>query len=290
MVTPGFFETLEIPLLRGRSFSAGDHADAQPVVLINERMARQYWPNEDPVGQRITLDRRSSGMPNVTVIGADTPEEEVTWRTIVGVVGNAGYTFRGGPQPPTLYLPHAQEPWASMVVVARTIGDPKAAIPVLRGAIRNIDAGVPVHEFRTVADMVHRWSRDDRSAAWFLGTLAALALGLASLGLYGVMSYAVEQRTHEIGVRIALGADKSDVLRLVIKRCLTLAALGIAIGLLLSAPVGLAIEFLLFGVSGIDPPAYAGVSLLLLAVAALAGYIPARRAAKVHPVVALRCE
>ena len=127
-------------------------------------------------------------------------------------------------------------------------------------------------------------------AVWFLGTLAAVALGLASIGLYGVMSYAVEQRTHEIGVRIALGASKSEVLRLVIRRCLILASLGIAIGLALSIPVGLSIESVLFDVSGIDPVAYVGVSVLLLAVAAMAGYFPARRATKVDPMVALRCE
>ncbi|UCC32560.1 MAG: ABC transporter permease [Phycisphaerales bacterium] len=290
MVTPGFFETMEIPLLSGRYFTASDHADGQPVALINERMARQYWPNEDPVGQRLTLDQRASGITNVTIIGADPPEAEVTWRMVVGVVANAGSTLRGGPPPPTLYLPHAQKPSASMAVVARTLGDPKAAIPALRSAIRTIDPGAPVHDFLTVADIVHRWSRDDRGAAWFLGTLAALALGLASLGLYGVMSYAVEQRTHEIGVRVALGAGGRAILRLVIKRCVTLAAIGIAIGLVLSAPVGLAIESLLFGVSGIDPVAYAGVSALLLAVAVLAGYLPARRATRIDPMVALRCE
>jgi len=290
-VTPGFVETMEIPLLAGRTFAASDdHADAQPVVLINERMARHYWPGEDPIGQRVTLDNRASQMGNVTIIGADRPPTEVTWRTIVGVVANAGYTFRGGPQPPTIYMPQSHQPSTSMVFVARTRGDPKTTIPALRSAIRNIDPAVPVGGFRTVADIIHRYCRDDRAAAWFLGTLAALALGLASIGLYGVMSYAVEQRTHEIGVRVALGAGKSDVLRLVIRRCLTLAALGIAIGLVLSAPVGLAIESFLFGVSGIDPVAYLGVTLVLLAVAALAGYVPARRATRVDPMVALRCE
>ncbi len=127
-------------------------------------------------------------------------------------------------------------------------------------------------------------------AVWFRGTLAALALGLAGIGLYGVMSYAVEQRTHEIGVRVALGAENHDVMRMVIKRCLTLAAVGIAIGLVFSVPVGLALESVLFGISGIDPLAYVGVSVVLLAVAALAGYVPACRATKINPMVALRSE
>ena len=274
-VTLGYFETMEIPLLSGRHFTERDHADGQQVALINQRMAQHYWPNEDPVGMRLTLDENLS---------------EATWTTIVGVVANAGHSFSGGPPPPILYLPHPQRPTTSMTVVARTFGDPLDAIPALRSAIHDIDAGIPVYDFRTVADVVRYWSRDDRGATWFLGTLAALALGLASLGLYGVMSYAVEQRTHEIGVRVALGAGRRDVLGLVLRRCLTLAVVGIAIGLVLSIPVGLAIQSQLFGVSGIDPPAYLGVSLVLLAVAALAGYVPARRAMRIDPMVALRCE
>lgn len=285
-VTPGYFETMGIPVLSGRSFTEADHAESLPVALINERMARQYWSNEDPVGKRISLDEHTSDEDDAT----DPAETELIWRTIVGVVGNAGCTFRGGPQPPTVYVPQSQKPSASMTVVARTVGNPKDAIPALRSAIHDIDRAVPAHEFRTVADIVHRWSRDDRAAAWFLGTLAALALGLAGVGLYGVMSYAVVQRTHEIGVRIALGARAKDVVRLVLKRCLILAAVGIVIGLALSAPVGLAIQSYLFGVSGVDPLAYVGISALLLAVAALAGYFPARRATKLDPSAALRCE
>jgi len=290
VVTPGFMEAIEIPLISGRYLTAGDLADGLPVALINERMARHYGPNEDPVGRRLTLDPLCFTVVTGSGSSLQEPEPGPRWIMIVGVVADAGYTFRGGPSPPTLFLPYSQKPQSSMTIVARTRGNPKDAIPVLRTAIHNIDPTIPVHEFGTVADIVHRWSRDDRSAAWFLGLLAALALGLASLGLYGVMSYAVEQRTHEIGVRIALGAAKSDVLRLVIKRCLTLAALGIAIGLVLSAPVGMAIESLLFGVSGIDPVAYVGVSAMLLAVATLAGYLPARKATRIDPMVALRCE
>lgn len=275
VVTPGYFEMMEIPLVSGRHFTERDHADGQPVALVNHRMAQHYWPNEDPVGRRLTLDQSLT---------------EATWITVVGVVANAGHTFSGGPPPPILYLPHLQRPMPSMTVVARTLGDPVDAIPALRSAIHDIDAGVPVHEFRTVADVIRYWSRDDRMAAWFLGTLAALALGLASIGLYGVMSYAVVQRTQELGVRVALGAGRRDILLLVLRRCLKLTVAGIAIGLVLAAPVGLAIQSQLFGVSGVDPLAYLAVSALLLAVSALAGYVPARRATKVNPITALRHE
>jgi ABC-type antimicrobial peptide transport system permease subunit len=177
-----------------------------------------------------------------------------------------------------------------MYIAARTAGDPKEAVAALRRAIHGIDPGIPVQEIRTIPEIMHALCRDDRMAAGFLGGLALLALGLASIGLYGVMSYAVQQRTREIGVRVALGAGRRDVMRLVLKRCVRLAAIGIAVGLGLSIPVGLALESQLWGISGIDPVAYAGVSLVLLAVAVQAGYIPARRATRVDPIVALRCE
>ena len=277
-VTPGYFETMGIPLIRGRFFLQSDHPDTQKVAIVSERMAGYYWPNEDPIGRRVTIDENG------------TDSSETAWITVVGVVADAGRELRGGPPRPMLFLPALQKPTNSMTIVARTRGDPKDAIPAMRAAIHNIDPGIPVCEGRTVADIVHSWCREDRTAAWFLGTMAALALGLAGIGLYGVMSCVVVQRTHEIGVRMALGASKSEVLRLVIRRCLILAALGIAFGLALSIPVGLSIESALFDVSGIDPLAYVGVSVLLLAVAAMAGYVPARRATKVDPIVALRCE
>jgi predicted permease len=274
-VTPEYFQTMGIPLLNGRYFSERDHAGAQPVALINSRMAQHYWPNEDPVGRRLTLDEDLT---------------EAKWITIVGVVANAGCSFRGGPPAPTLFLPHPQKPTPGMTVVARTLGDPHDAIPALRSAIHHIDPGIPVYDFHTVAEIVRIWSRDDRAAAWFLGLLAALALGLACIGLYGVMSYNVVQRTHEIGVRVALGASRREIVRLVLHRCLRLAAIGIVTGLVLSIPVGLVLQSQLFGISGIDPLAYVAVSLILLAVAALAGYVPARRATRVDPMMALRCE
>ena len=203
VVTPDFFKTLQVPLVSGRFFSDHDRADTQPVAIINERMARRYWPDEDPIGWRVALD----------------PEESpIQWTSIVGVVADSGRSFYGDPPPPTLYLPHPQRPLPFMVVAARTAGPPKDAIPAIRNAVHSLDRGVPVHDFRTVEDIVHRWLRDDRGSLVFFTGLAVLALSLASLGLYGVMSYAVVQRTHEIGVRVALGAERGDIMSMVLKR------------------------------------------------------------------------
>ncbi|UCD76207.1 MAG: ABC transporter permease [Phycisphaerales bacterium] len=275
VVTSDFFRTLEVPLISGRFFSDQDRSDTQPVAIVNQRMARRYWRDEDPIGRRVTLDSETS---------------PVEWITIVGVVADSGRAFYGGPPAPTLYLPHQQRPLPSMVVAARTAGDPVDAIPALRNAIRSLDPSVPVHDFETVDDIVHRWLRDDRMSLMFFTTLAVLALALASLGLYGVMSYAVVQRTHEIGVRMALGAERNDIMRMVIGRSLRLAVIGILIGVALAMPVGLGIQSFLYGVGGTDPVTFLGVGVVLLAVALAAGYVPARRATKVDPMVALRYE
>ncbi len=275
IVTPGYFQTMGIPILRGRALSDLDHAEAQRVVVVNKRMAEHYWPDEDAVGKRFKL-------------GEGAPEER--WITVVGVVGDTGHSGLYQPPRPEIFFPHQQRPSANMVIVARTLGDPKGVVPALRSAITDMDAGLPVYGVRTMAEILHRWLRDDRSAVAFLSGLAVLALSLASVGLYGVMSYSVAQRTHEIGVRVALGAGSRAILRLVIRRCLTLAGVGVGIGLALSAGVGVILESQLYGVSGIDPVTFIGVAMLLLVVALLAGYLPALRATKIDPMVALRYE
>jgi len=275
IVTPGYFQTMGIPILRGRSLSDLDHTEAQRVVVINKRMAEHYWPDEDAVGKRLKVDEDTSGDQ---------------WITVVGVAGDVGHSGLYQPRRPEMFFPHQQRPSADMVIIARTLGDPRDVVPALRSVIANMDAGLPVYGVRTMAEILHRWLRDDRSAVAFLGGLAVLALSLASIGLYGVMSYSVAQRTHEIGVRVALGAGSRAILRLVIRRCLKLAGVGVCIGLVLSAGVGLVLQSQLYGVSGIDPVTFIGVALLLFAVAFLAGYLPAVRATKVDPMVALRCE
>ena len=275
IVTPGYFTTMEIPLISGRFFSDHDHAEAPRVAIINQQMATKYWPNDDAVGKRFKTD-------------PDAPDEP--WTTVVGVVGNVGHSGLYQPLRPEVFFPLRQRPQANMVVVARTLGDPMAQAQVLQGKIRRMDPDQPIYGVRTMKDIIHRWLRDDRMAVWCLSGLAALALGLASVGLYGVISFSVAQRTHEIGIRVALGAGRQDILSLVIKRCLILAVVGVGVGLLLSVGVGLALQSQLYGVSGIDPVTFIAVSALLLGVAAGAGYLPARRATKVDPMVALRYE
>jgi predicted permease len=275
VVTHGYFHAMGIALVRGRFFSELDHAEAEQVAIINQRMARKYWPDQDAVGRRLTFSGETS---------------EARWTTIVGVVADAGCSIMGEPPRPILYLPHLQKPSFSMFVVARTEGDPRAAIPAVRSAIHALDGEVPVYDFRTVDAIIHQWLRDDRLLASFFGGVAALAVGLAAVGLYGMMSYSVVQRTREIGVRIAMGANRREILGLVLRRCLRLSIIGVAVGLLLSIPAGIALASWLYGVGGTDPVTLLGVPVLLLAVALAAGYLPALRATRVDPMTALRCE
>lgn len=274
-VTPGYFKTMQIPLIRGRRFGEHDLANSQPVAVVNQRAASAYWPNEDAIGKRVNIDNKAS---------------PPRWITIVGVVGDAGCTPGGESPRATLFLPHEQAPLRRMTLVARTLGDPMNVAAGLRAAIHAKDPGVPLGGVRTVDGIIQRWLRKDRLFVGFLLGVAGLALGLAAIGLYGVMSYAVAQRTHEIGVRVALGAERHDVMRLVLRRCLTLTAVGIGVGIVLSIPVSILLARQLYGVGAVDPATFIGVPIVLLVVAMLAGYLPARRATRVDPVVALRYE
>jgi putative ABC transport system permease protein len=274
-VTPGYFEAMEIPLIAGRKFEERDQAGSLPVAMINRQMAISYFENGNAVGRWITLD---PGMAE---------ERRVM---IAGVVGNSGRGIFGQPATPEIYLPHAQSPMPGMVVVVRSTRDPVELVPELRRCLRELDPDIPLSEVQTVPEILHRWLRDDRALALFLAILSALSLALAALGLYGVMSYAVNQRTHEIGIRMALGADAGKVIGAVLRQCLALSLTGIGIGFLISLPVALLLGSQFYGVSGIDPVTFAGVSVLLLAVGLLAGYFPARRAARVDPIQALRHE
>jgi putative ABC transport system permease protein len=245
------------------------------VAIINQKAAMRYWPDADAVGRQILLDGENY---------------EADWVTIVGVVADFGCTVFGEPFPPALYIPHGQNPMPGMELIVRAHGDPETAMESMRDIIRGMDAGIPVYSIRTVNDLVHTWLRDDRWLSYFLGGLAVLVLCLACIGLFGIMSYAVVQRTNELGIRIAMGADRGEILRLVIKGCLKVSSTGILIGLLLSIPVGLFMASYLYGVGGLDPLTYGGVILLLLAVALAAGYLPARRAARIDPLLALMYE
>jgi putative ABC transport system permease protein len=272
--SPRYFEALGIRLLRGRAFTEQDREGAAPVVIVNETLARQHWPNEDAVGHRI----RFTGDP------AQNP-----WMMIVGVVRDVKHTLDGEVKP-EYYLPHAQDAWRSMSLVVRAKREPMALAPAIRNQVLALDKDQPVFLIRTMEQVRAQSVLAPRFAAVALGLFAALALILAMVGIYGVMSYAIAARTHELGIRLALGARPLDVLMLALKQGLTLTLAGVAIGLAAAFAMTRLMSELLFEVSATDPLTFAGTALLLTLVALLACWIPARRATKVDPMEALRHE
>jgi putative ABC transport system permease protein len=278
-ISVGYMETMGIKLKEGRFFNAHDDAQAQPAAIINETMARQYWPGENVVGKRFKLGDPDSTRP---------------WVTVAGIVGDVKEMGLEAPVKAEFFFPYQQLPemlWnMPRDLVLRTTGDPLSLVPAVRQAIWAVDPTQPVSNIRTMNDIVGEEVVRRRIGMTLLAAFAALALLLSSLGIYGVLSYAVTQRTQEIGIRMALGAGRREVLRLVMIDGLRLAVAGIAIGLGVSFALTRLMTGLLFGVSASDPVTLLAVTLLLTAVALLACYIPARRAAKVDPLIALRYE
>ncbi len=274
-VSSNYFEVMGIRLLAGRAFNDADSSDSQHVVIINQTLANRLWPGEDPVGKRL-----KQGFP----------EDKTPWREIVGVVGDVKQNGVDRAAPLQVYMPLMQEPTRSTTVVVRASGDPLALAPRVEEKIHSIDKDLPVFNARSMDQLLDNAIAQQQLAMALLAGFAVLALLLAAVGIYGVMSYTVTQRTHEIGVRMAMGARPKDVLKLVVGQGMMLAMVGVGIGL--SAALGLTqlMASMLFGVSSTDPITFIAISLLLIAVAALACYIPARRAAKVDPMVALRYE
>ncbi|HEX8685508.1 MAG TPA: FtsX-like permease family protein, partial [Pyrinomonadaceae bacterium] len=278
MASDDYFQTMRIPLVRGRYFDARDTADSPPVVIVSEGLARKYWPGEDPVGKRVTFDR----VPNT---------QDPRWREVVGLVGHVRNEGLEGESRGQYYVPYAQRPNnTDLFLVARTDGDPASLAPSVRGAVAQVDRDLPVYRVTTMEKLVSESLAQRRFSMFLFGVFAALALALAVVGLYGVMSYAVAQRTHEIGLRMALGAQARDVLRMVVGQGMWLVAAGLGLGLLGAFALTRLMSSLLFEVSASDPLTYAGIALLLGAVALLASYLPARRATKVDPMEALRYE
>jgi len=273
VVTPDYFNAMDIGLMKGRLFTDRDDAQTTPVIIVSETFARRMFPNEDPLGKRIRSWR-----------------DENKLREIVGVVRDVKYGGLDDDPSSLVYIPHRQDSWGSLTMVVRTTGDPAAATNAVRQAFRAADKETPISNVQTLQKVLADSTARQRFGAWLLGLFAALALGLAGVGIYGVMSYSVAQRTQEIGVRMALGAGTADVLRLVLWRGLALTLPGVAIGLTAALALTRLMQSLLFGVSAADPLTFVVIASLLTVVALLACWIPARRATKVDPMVALRCE
>lgn len=272
--TPDYFTTMEIPVIKGRAFTEQDKAGAPPVVIVNETLAQKHWPGQDAIGKRIRFDAPIEGAP---------------WMQVVGVIKDVKHELSVEVSP-EYYLPFAQDAWRSMVVVARTTVDPASLAGAIRQDVWAIDKDQPVFDVRTMQEVRSLSVGLQQFNSMMIGIFAAVALLLASIGIYGVMAFAVTQRTREIGIRMALGARKTDVLRLVVVNGMKLAFLGLAIGLVASWALTRFISNLLFGVEPTDPLTFTVVSLCLLAAAFLACYVPARRATRVDPLEALRYE
>jgi putative ABC transport system permease protein len=274
-VTPDFFRTLHIPLLKGRLLTAQDGPNAELTLVVSQSLANRIWPNQDPIGKRIMFGRAGSNEP---------------WKTVVGVVGDIHSSPFDRTPSPTAYLSFAQLPIASSCVVVRGSGDPVGLATAVRAAVRSVDADQPPYDMRTLAQLISDDVSGVEASARMMFIFGVVALVLAASGIYALMSYSVTQRTHEIGVRMALGAKRRDVLRLVIGYAIKLTVIGLAIGVPAALALTRALSSLLFGVLRLDLPVFALFTLMLALVAALAAYIPARRATRVDPMVALRYE
>ena len=269
-----YFQTMSIPVLRGRTFTEQEAKEDRPVIVINEALARQYFPNENPIGKQLRVEMMPDPQPT----------------EVIGVVADAKYKTLEDPPYPMVYWAHPHLAYSEMTLVVRTNGDPLNVAAAARREIQAIDPDQPIGDVRTMQSWMSELTARSRFGALLLSIFAGLALVLAAIGIYGVMSYSVTQRTHELGVRIALGAQTRDVLKLILGRGLALTLIGIALGLVASFALTRVLSSLLFGVSATDPVTFGALSLLLTAVALVACYIPTRRAMKVDPMVALRNE
>jgi len=272
--TPDYFKTMQIPMVKGRSFTDHDNASAPPVLIINETLARKHWPGADPIGKRI----RFYG-----------PIEKAPWLEVVGVIHDVKHELTREVMP-EFYLSHSQDSWNAMILVARTTVEPASLAGQLRQQVWAIDKDQPVFDVKTMNEVRAGSVALYSFSSVTLGVFAGVALLLAVIGIYGVMAFAVSQRTHEIGVRMALGARARDVLLMVVGNGMKLALIGLVIGLAGAWGLSRFIQGLLFGVQPTDLLTFGIVSICLMLAALLACYIPARRATKVDPLVALRYE
>jgi putative ABC transport system permease protein len=272
-VAGDFFRTLQIPLLRGRFFTDADREGTQKVVVINDYMANQVWPGEDPIGKRIQIRSARND-----------------WSVVVGVVGEVKANGVNVPSATQIYLPSLQHQTSDMFLLVRAANDPGGLIPAVKNAVFSLDSQQPVANIALMEELRWRSMSASRSSTSLLGIFASVALLLAAMGIYAVMAYSVGQRVNEIGIRMALGAQNLDIQRLIMRMCLPICGWGLGIGLLGAAFVTRLLQNLLFGVTPTDIVTFTLSTILLGGAVVLASYVPARRATKVDPMVALRYE
>ncbi len=274
VVTTNYFQTLSIPIIRGRVFTRNDNKQSVPVALINNTMARRHWPGEEAVGKKLTISWSNQPLT----------------LEIVGVVGDVRHTGLDSSPRPEIFLHHSQAPFGSMTFVVRTADDPLKLLPEIKGELWAVNKSQPIYSIRTEEQLVSESLSSRRFSLFLLGLFAVISLVLAGVGLYGLISISTSQRTQEIGVRIALGAQTSTIMKMVIGEGVILALLGIGVGLIGSFLLTRFLNSMLFGIRPTDPLTFASISILLVLVALLASYIPARRATRVDPLIALRQE
>jgi len=273
-ITPGYFRTLAIPLMRGRAFTPADRTGSQPVVVINDAMRRKFWPDQDPLGQQISITRGRTTI----------------WREIVGIVGDIRHAGLGAEPEPEVYMPYAHDPFFFLRIAVRSSAQPDVLAGAMRAAVWAVDPAQPVSRVRTMDAVVASSVASQRFNTILIGTFAALALALAAIGLYGVIAYSVTLRQREFGLRLALGAERHHVLGLVLRQALVLAAAGLVLGFALALAMTRVIETQLYQTTPTDPTTFGAVAAVLLLIAVLASYAPARRAVNADPMTALRAE
>jgi putative ABC transport system permease protein len=271
-VSAGYFETARTPLLAGRVFSDQDTAAGQPAAIVNETIAKRYWPSQNPVGKHIANSR------------------DMIQREVVGVVADVKFNTLSTASSEEMYLPMAQVPWPQMTLVVRSQGDSRSLVAAVRAKVAELDPNLPVSGILTMQDVVANSIAQPRLVMQFVGLFAGFALLLAAVGIYGVMSYSVTQRKQEVGIRVAMGATPSDILRLIVGGGMKLTLIGVAVGVMASLLLTRLLSSLLFGVHAIDPLAFTGYALALVVTAVVACYLPARRATRVDPIIVLRYE
>lgn len=286
-VSPDYFRSMGISLVRGRSFSESDTRDASRVAIINESMARRYWPLEDPIGKRLALDLEA-----MKFYRDRPPEKDIAsaLREIVGVVADVRHSRLDDKPAPEMYAPYLQKPWHDMTLVIRATSDPITLIHAARSEVLALDKEQPITNTNLLSELVAASIAQPRFNVQLMSAFAGLAVIMVIVGVYGVMSHAVSRRTHEVGIRMALGAKRADVLHLIVKQGMILVLIGVVIGVAAALSLSRFLSGMTYGVSATDPWTIVIVSLMIAAVGLLACYLPARRAAKVDPMVALRYE